>query len=88
VRPFQFSGLPQQSVDILVDAYLLDTLQLGDDFATYTVTIPKELISARVNTIQFRYAYAISPLEASGGEIKDGRPLAVAFDYVMFKDGL
>lgn len=88
VRPFRFSGLPQQSVDILVDDQLLDTLQLGDDFATYTVTIPKALISPRTNTIQFRYAYAISPLEASGGELKDGRPLAVAFDYVMFKDGL
>lgn len=85
VRPFQFSGLPPQSVDILVDDHVLDTFQLGGDFEIYTVTIPKELISAMANTIQLRYAYVISPLEASGDEIKDGRQLAVAFDYVMFK---
>jgi hypothetical protein len=84
VSPFQSPGLPQQAITIVLDEHMLETIPLNGDFTTYEVTIPKDLLLPTVNTIQFRYAYAISPEESSGGAFKDPRQLAVAFDYVSF----
>jgi hypothetical protein len=84
ILPFQSADLPQQMITIVLDEYVLTTLPLKEDFHTYDVTIPEDLLSPTVNTIHFRYAYTMSPEEASGGTFRDPRKLAVAFDYVIF----
>lgn len=85
IKPFQFSNLPQQAIDIFLNEHVLTTLQLSDDFASYEIVLPKEhMLASQVNTIRFHYSYAISPSKASQGKINDGRRLAVAFDYIAF----
>jgi hypothetical protein len=85
VSPFQSPGLPQQAITIVLDEHVLETIPLDEDFHTYNITIPNDLLSTIVNTIHFRYAYAISPKEASDGKFQDERQIAVAFDHVSFK---
>jgi hypothetical protein len=85
IMPFQFSGVPQQTIDIFLNEHFLTTLQLSDDFASYEIVLPQEhMLASQVNTIRFHYSYAISPSKASQGRINDGRRLAVAFDYIAF----
>lgn len=86
VCPFQYPGLSQQTITIVLDEYVLATIPLNDDFGTYNITIPKDLLLPIDNTIQFRYGHAVSPKEVSDGKFQDGRQIAVAFDYVSFSN--
>jgi len=85
MHPFSSPGLPQQTVEVLLNGQTLGTLPLHDDFETYTLPLPKSLLTSRAVTIQFRYGYSLSPKKATNGQSQETRQLAVAFDFIRFE---
>ncbi len=52
---------------------------------TFSLSLPARLVSGDVDQLTFRYGYATSPFEASGGSDGDRRQLAVGFTRLRFE---
>ena len=82
-EPFRYDGAPQPRVTIIVNGEAVAELELDAGWTEYQVDIPDSNLGRTLTEIQFRYAYATSPLEL--GISGDPRPLAVRFDYVRVR---
>ena len=82
-EPFRYEGAPQPRVTIIVNGEAVAELELDAGWTEYQVDIPESNLGRTLTEIQFRYAYATSPLEF--GISGDPRPLAVRFDYVRVR---
>ncbi|RMF28537.1 MAG: hypothetical protein D6759_15590, partial [Chloroflexi bacterium] len=69
-----WNGTPLQEVDFE-----------GCHPQVFNVVLPAGLVSGGVDQLTFRYGYAVSPFEASGGSDGDRRQLAVGFTRLQFE---
>jgi arylsulfatase A-like enzyme len=78
-RPYVFPGAPPQLVELAVNGVSLSTVTLERGLRSYRLPIPGGVLVAGLNTVDFRFAYAVSPLDHGAG---DTRTLAAAFDVL------
>lgn len=76
----------RQSVEVLWNGATLGDFQFaGCEHQTLEVNVPASAVTGQVDRVSFRYAYAVSPLEATGGANGDARLLAVGFTGMRFE---
>jgi arylsulfatase A-like enzyme len=83
-RPYVFPGAAPQSVELVVNGVSVSTVTLERGLRSYRLPIPGGVLVAGLNTVDFRFAYAASPLD-HGAE--DSRTLAAAFDVLTVGHG-
>jgi len=70
----------KQHMEILINDRLLATTEwTACESQRLDLLIPTSVIRRGMNTLTFRYAYAIRPVEHTGGRNPDPRPLSVGF---------
>jgi len=80
--PFQFAGSPVQIISILVNGKEIEPVRLKPGpLARYQIYLPRASVVPKKNRIEFRYAYARSPVDVMP-ETADARLLAVLWDYI------
>ncbi|HSK74955.1 MAG TPA: sulfatase [Thermoanaerobaculia bacterium] len=84
--PFLYDGAPPQQVTLLANGQEVAEVPLAAGEKDYAVEIPERSLLAGGNRLTFRYAWARSPAEVSGGG--DRRKLAVAWDEIRFGTGV
>ena len=86
MRPQRYPGSPPQTVSIDVNGAPRVTLVLDPEWAVYRIPVPASSFRNGLNTLTFKYGYAIAPASVIPGS-SDTRPLAVAFDYLALAPG-
>jgi hypothetical protein len=86
MRPMIYPDSPAQTVSIDVNGTRRGTLVLDPDWAVYRVPVRATSFRTGLNTVTFRYGYAIAPASIIPGN-SDTRTLAVAFDYLALTPG-
>lgn len=84
MRPIVYPGSPLQTVSLEVNGTFRAKLVLDPEWAVYRVTLPATSFRSGLNTLTFRYGYAIVPASVIPGT-SDERTLAVAFDTLELK---
>lgn len=67
VRPFRYPGAPSQTVSIDVNGHRRGTLVLDPECAVYRLPIPAASFRRGLNTLTFKYRYALAPAAVSPG---------------------
>ena len=83
--PFPVEGLTQRVALLWNGVSVGEQTLVGDKVQKLTFEIPASLVSGELETLSFRFAYARSPHEVSGGQSPDRRPLAVWFATLRFE---
>ena len=86
MRPLPYPGSPPQTVSIDVNGARRITLVLDPEWAVYRIPVRASSFRSGLNTVTFRYGYAIAPASVIPGNA-DTRTLAVAFDYLALTPG-
>jgi hypothetical protein len=84
--PLRYPGSPPQTVSIDVNGAPRVTLVLDPEWAVYRIPLRASSFRNGLNTVTFRYGYAIAPASMIPGS-SDTRTLAVAFDYLVLAPG-
>lgn len=84
VRPMTYPGSPPQTLSLEVNGIPQTTLVLEPGWAVYRVALPAASFRTGLNTLTFRYGYAVAPARVIAGS-SDERLLAVAFDAIELK---
>jgi hypothetical protein len=81
LRPLTYAGSPPQRVGLYVNGEFRTTFVLDPEWKVYRTLLRASAFRPGLNTITFRYAYAVAPSRVHAGS-SDTRTLAVAFDYL------
>jgi sulfatase maturation enzyme AslB (radical SAM superfamily) len=81
--PFVFPGCPQQAVSVLLNGRAIERIVLQPRRRSYSLVLPKALLSCEGNTLEFRYAYSREPRTVLS-DSNDSRELAVCWYSVRF----
>jgi hypothetical protein len=84
LQPLIYEGSPRQTVAVYVNGALHERLTLERGWTQYELKLPANVFRAGLNTVTFKYGYAVSLARVSPGS-SDTRTLAVAFDYVALR---
>jgi hypothetical protein len=85
LQPFNFPGSPPQGLTIVINGQPAGEITLATQaWHSYTMRLPATILRPGINTLRFRYRYAVSPASVIPGA-QDPRKLAVAFDFVRFR---
>ena len=79
VMPY-FAPGRQQSIDVYYNNVVVGSYKFPEDdpkAQSFSVSVPKSLVSGKRDVIKFEYGYTVSPLDLGVG--RDGRQLAVGF---------
>lgn len=79
VRPLTYPGAAPQTLSIDVNGVPKAKLVLEPGWAVYRVALPAASFRTGLNTLTFKYGYAVTPARVVAGS-SDQRLLAVAFD--------
>lgn len=79
-----YPGSPPQTLSLDVNGIPQTKLVLEPGWAVYQVALPAASFRAGLNTLTFRYGYAVVPARVVAGS-SDERLLAVAFDAIELK---
>jgi hypothetical protein len=83
--PFRYPGAPPQTIAVYVNNRYLQDVPLDERYwQIHSFKLPQAVLSPGLNSIRFSYRYAIAPATIVPGN-PDGRTLAVAFDFLMFR---
>lgn len=75
-----------QAMHVRWNGYDLGTLTFADcEQQTFRLEIPAAYVTDTLSQLDFAYAYALSPFEASNGTNGDRRRLAVGFSEILFE---
>jgi hypothetical protein len=85
VFPFRYPGAPPQTIEVWVnDRHLQDIVLDERHWQIHSFRLPQAFVLPGINTFRFNYRYAVAPATIVPGNA-DARPLAVAFDFLMFQ---
>ncbi|HET9213010.1 MAG TPA: sulfatase [Thermoanaerobaculia bacterium] len=80
------SQAPPQEVTLLLNGAAVGRVTIqGEEVKT---VLPERALRAGENHLVLRYAWTRAPIEESGGENRDPRHLAVAWDFLRFDTGV
>ena len=75
-----------QTVAVTVNGQRVSVVKLAEDWADYDITVPKSMLNERSpNVITLTHARLESAFGRTGGKMSDDRPLAAAYDYLVFE---
>jgi arylsulfatase A-like enzyme len=82
--PFEFPGAAKQAVTFAINGRPGPRVDLQPGQANYTVALPAGATRRGWNRLVVRYAWSRRPYEVLSSA--DARPLAVAWDFILFQD--
>lgn len=82
--PFVYEDMNTQTLTLILNDKLLQSIDLEAGWAEYTIPIPASQLVQGQNLLEMEYTHASVPAEITGEE--DTRPLSVSFDYLRIKN--
>jgi arylsulfatase A-like enzyme len=83
LRPYLYADDARQTATPIVNGHRLPTIELVQRPETYSVAIPADAVVAGKNRVDVEYGYSGKPSQNGEAE-KDGRPLAVLWQWARF----
>ena len=79
-EPFIYPGSGTQMMEVIVNDYPVESLELHRQWHDYSIELPSRIIARGLNKVEFKYLYAGSPQAI--GISSDSRELAVRFESI------